>query len=515
MTETSEEQPSPLPPAEDGPKRPFWRLDRELTGRLLTLAYPVVLAMLTQTAINLLDTIMVGRLPKQYSIAGQSAIGYSLILLWSVGGFLSAFVVGTQAITARRFGEGNKEGAGRTLTNSLVITVTTSILCALGAYMAIVHVFPFFNSNQDVLRLGIPYAQWRMLGIFPMVVTVSFKGFFDGIGFTKAHMVAAITMNICNVVLNYVFIFGAGPIAPMYVEGAGLASSMSSMVGLLMMIGFAMMGRYRTHFRYFTKGRLSLPIMWDITRLSVPSGLATVFVMAGFALFLKIVGVLDERSVSDAIAMSGSWSEGQLPAWTALQGYLGVGDLHLNALQARPPIYVAATKVIIDIMSISFMTCIAFGTATATLVGQSMGAGRPDLAERYGWESVRVGAYIMGTLGLFAIFIPDTLFGVFSRDLEVIDAGRTSLRMMGGIEALIAVALILAQALYGAGNSKYVMVVEMVLHMTCLVPLAYILGIVLDQGLIGVWASAVVYIVLMSAVMARKFASGDWKHIKL
>ena len=104
---------------------------------------------------------------------------------------------------------------------------------------------------------------------------------------------------------------------------------------------------------------------------------------------------------------------------------------------------------------------------------------------------------------------------VFSRDAEVVEAGRTALRMMGSIEALIAVSLILAQALYGAGNSKYVMVVEMVLHMTCLVPLAYVLGIVLDFGLNGVWASAVVYIGLMSAAMARKFASGDWKDIKL
>jgi len=346
-----------------------------------------------------------------------------------------------------------------------------------------------------------------------MVTTVSFKGFFDGIGFTKAHMTAAIVMNICNVILNYIFIFGAGPIEPMYVEGAGLASSISSMVGLLMMVGFAMMPRYRRKFGYF--GRLSGRIMWDITRLSVPSGLATVFVMTGFALFLKIVGILDERTVAEAIAATGVWSEHELSSRTAMMAYLGVGDLHLNTLQARPPIFVAATKVIIDIMSVSFMTCIAFGTATATLVGQSLGAHRPDLAERYGWESVRVGSYVMGGLGLCAILFPDALFGVFSRDVEVIEAGRAALRMMGSIEALIAVALILAQALYGAGNSKYVMIVEMVLHMTCLVPLAYILGIVFDFGLVGVWTSAVVYIVLMSAAMARKFASGDWKDIRL
>ena len=202
-------------------KRAFWKLDTELTGRLLTLAYPVVLAMLTQTAINLLDTIMVGRLPKEYSIAGQSAIGYTLILMWGVGGFLSALGVGTQAITARRCGEGDDEGAGRVLFNSLLLTISTGLAGAILGCWAISEVFPYFNSDPDILSLGVPYAEWRMLGIFAMVGTVSFKSFFDGVGFTKAHMVAALIMNLANVLLNWVFIFGAGPIEPMYVEGAG------------------------------------------------------------------------------------------------------------------------------------------------------------------------------------------------------------------------------------------------------------------------------------------------------
>ena len=80
---------------------------------------------------------VVGRLPVQYSIAGQSAIGYTLILLWGIGGFLSSFQVGTQAITARRFGGGDSNGAGRTLSNSLVLTITTSTIAAVGAFFVI------------------------------------------------------------------------------------------------------------------------------------------------------------------------------------------------------------------------------------------------------------------------------------------------------------------------------------------------------------------------------------------
>ena len=87
--------------------------------------------------------------------------------------------------------------------------------------------------------------------------------------------------------------------------------------------------------------------------------------------------------------------------------------------------------------------------------------------------------------------------------------------MMGIIAPMIAVSLILAQALYGAGNSKYVMKVELFLHLTCLVPLAYLLGVVMGWGLMGIWAAALLYIVLMGAAMIFKFHNGDWKHIEL
>ena len=182
---------------------------------------------------------------------------------------------------------------------------------------------------------------------------------------------------------------------------------------------------------------------------------------------------------------------------------------------SRPSIYAAATKVIMDAMSIAFMTCIAAGTATATLVSQSLGAGRPDLAERFGWESVRIGIYIMGIFGLFTLVVPETVIGIFSKDLAVIEAGRSSLQLMALSTIFISTSLILAQALYGAGNTKFVMKVELILHLTCLVPLAYVLGLTLGFGLVGIWASALIYLVLMAAIMAWKFAGGDWKTIDL
>ena len=80
---------------------------------------------------------------------------------------------------------------------------------------------------------------------------------------------------------------------------------------------------------------------------------------------------------------------------------------------------------------------------------------------------------------------------------------------------VIATAMILTQALFGAGNTRFVMVVELILHFVCLVPLAWLLGITLGYGLMGIWSAAVTYVALLSAVMVWKFRSGDWKAIKI
>jgi MATE family multidrug resistance protein len=237
--------------------------------------------------------------------------------------------------------------------------------------------------------------------------------------------------------------------------------------------------------------------------------------MTGFALFLKIVGMLDDQAIADHIAAVGVWSVSEASSIKAMGHHGFMGDLHLTALMSRPTIFAAATKVIMDAMSIAFMTCIAFGTATATLVSQSLGAGRPDLAERFGWESVRVGFYVMALFGLFTLIFPDLVLGVFSKDMAVIDAGRASLQVMAASTVMISTSLILAQALYGAGNTKFVMVVEFILHVTCLVPLAYFMGLVWDFGLVGIWSSSLIYLTLMAAVMAWKFRTGDWKAIEL
>jgi multidrug resistance protein, MATE family len=459
-----------------------------LLKRIVALGLPVIFGMLTQTAINQVDAMFVGRLDEKTAVAGTAALGFSLVLLWAFGGFLSAISVGTQALTARRFGEGDVEGAGKVLTNSVALAIGSSVVVTAIAIALVPGIFRLLHSDPDVQRLGTEFCQVRFLGILAMVLTSSFKSFYDGIGRVFVHMTVAIAMNIINFALCWLLVFGNAGFPRMEVEGAAWSAVISGFVGCAMIAAWAFRKSERKMFKAFRVRNLDGVVARTVAKLSFFSGLATTFVMTGFLLFFGIVGKIDER-----------------------EGLAGV-----NA---------SATTTIISITMLIFMTCIAFGTSTATLVSQSLGAKKPDLASRYGWQSVLVIVMLMSVVGALLATFPEPILRVFlpadasKNELlkdEVIDIATNSLRFCGLVIAPIAAAaLVLTQALYGAGESRFVMICEGILHFTCLVPLAYLFAIVFDLGLIGCWYATACYGGALLIATAWKFYGGAWKRTVL
>ncbi len=457
-------------------------LAREDVRRILMLAVPAMLAFLTQTAVNIVDTVFFGYLPEPDRSDGQSVLSNSLILLWAVGGFFSAISVGTQAMVARRTGAGHPLEAGAVLKNAVVLASVASLFASIAGYFFISSAFALLMpDNPNSAALGTAYTQWRFLGVVSMVATAAYKAYFDGTGRTYIHFVAAVVMNVVNLVLCWGLIFGNFGMPRMGVEGAGVAGMASSWVGFLVVAAFSFSKSDRVE-RAPYSGKLSGSTMRELARISVPSGIATAVIMSGFLLFRRIVEGLDSA-------------------------YLAHGGTE--------SIYGAATTIIIQVLSITFFSCMAFGVATATLVSQEMGAARPDRAERIAWASVKLGAMAFGTLGLLEIAFPAQVIQVFNHSPGVIAAAIPSLRLMGACGPIIATGMILTQALFGAGNTRFVMVVELVLHLGWLVPGAYFFGVVLGLGLIGVWISAAVYVALLTTAMVFKFRQGTWKSIKI
>ncbi|HEY3352806.1 MAG TPA: MATE family efflux transporter [Polyangia bacterium] len=451
-------------------------LDRKLAHRIAGLSWPVILAMLTQTAVNQVDHILIGLLPTAEASAGQAALGPSLVLLWAIGGFLSTVAVGTQALTARRNGEGKLDRAGQVLTNSLAVSLVAAAVATLAGYLLVPAYFHAIITDQDVLASGIPFAKLRIIGVFSMVVTASYKSFFDGITKTRVHMYAALVMNVANAYFCYGFLFGRLGLPRLGITGAGAAAVISSWIGLFMIAAWSLRGKYvGTYHFYRLRQNLSWPIMREIIRLSLPSGFATLFVMSGFALFYKIVARVGQPEA----------------------------------------IYAAATQNVVVILMLVFTTCIAYGTATATLVSESMGKRRPDLAERYAYESVKIGIAVFLVIGGLMALFPEGLLRVYTHDPSVIAVAKPALRMVACAAPVMAMALVFTQALFGAGNSRFVMYVEGALHFFCLVPLAYLLGLRLGFGFLGVWTAAIAYAAILAAVMGWKFHEGKWKTIEI
>ena len=491
--------------------------------QIVALAAPIMIAMLTQTGVNVVDTIFVGTLDPSYSIPGQAALGFSLPIFWCIGGFLAAIGVGTQAMVARRAGEDRPEQVGAVLANGVLLAVISSLIFTVIGWYSIPTLFRFLTSNESVLALGIPYAQIRILGIVGMVVTTTYKGLFDGLGRTRVHMYACLAMNLVNIGLNFIFIYGAGPIPAMYVSGAAISSVIATGVGLVAMIAWTFHREFRGKFRAYRVSNFRPSVMWQMLKLSVPSGVAQIFVMLGVMMFLKIIALLDERAVMEALNHSAFYAgeAGKIAAsvhtsithTSDFAGRIFTVDWANSVLGSRPPIYSTAAKLIIDLLSIGFVTCIAFGQATATLVSKSMGKKDFAEAEAFGWDSVKLGMYFFGALGIIILIFPEYLLGLLSNDSIVIDAAVPGMRIMASLQMFIAMALILTQALFGAGNTKFVMLAELTLHAICLVPLAYLFSVVLDLGFLGVWLSATAYVVLLGVAMAWKFWEAKWKNI--
>jgi putative MATE family efflux protein len=338
------------------------------------------------------------------------------------------------------------------------------------------------SASPEQEQLGVVYTRLRMLGVGGMVVTFSYKAFFDGIGRTYVHLWAALAMNVFNIGLNYLFIFGndALTIPKMGLAGAGIASVTSTYLGLLIIAAVSLHRSYRVKYVFYRLRHFDPTIIGRILKLLVPSGSATVILMAGFALFMRFVGDLDAAAGDGTNTFS------------------------------------AATKAIMDTAALCFMPMIAFGTATATCVSQSLGAGKPNLAARYGWESARVGVLMMLVVGTVFFAFPEQIIRLLSpNDAAVVAAGVTPLRIVTSALPLMAVGLILAQALFGAGANNFVAVAEFVLHFGVFVPGTWLLGPYLGYGMEGAWFAATLYCQLLGLVMGAKFLGRGWRTIKL
>jgi MATE family multidrug resistance protein len=490
--------------------------------RILLIALPSAIALVTQGLINQVDLFFIGQIgtamDPQYAPEaanqmldsvrsdGQAAVGISTKVLWLYAGMLSSLAIGTQAMVARRYGEGDGAEVGKVAFNSVVVSLVLSIIFTFVAILSLPSLFGYISAGADgVISTGIAYSEVRLAALVLIVWTASQRAFFDGLGKTWIFMVIAVVMNAFNVILDYGLVFGAWGMPRLETVGAAWASALSALLGLGALVIWSGLGEFKS-FKLWNWRNLDLSLMRRIFVFSLPNALATAIMTGGFLLFDKVVADLDSQRVAQSLSDAG------IAVASLSQTALNEAAMNIGITTS---LYQAATQVIIAVMMVFFMTGFGFGAAAATLVSQQMGAGHPEEAAKDGWMTVLVGGGMMALLGLVLVVVPESVAAVFNpQDTALHAAAAVPLRIVGFGAFVVAGCLILTQALYSAGMPRYVAGVT-VLGICWLVPGARWLGITLGYGLPGVWMAAMIFVSFLFVAMGAMFLSGRWHKIRI
>lgn len=433
--------------------------------KIFQVALPAIAGLSTQMVVSLVDSAMVGRLEEAtYALA---AMGIGVLATWALISFFSSLATGIHVIVARKFGENNFIACGNTLNNSLLIAIVIgSAVAMVGVLFA--HPFAsFFASDPRVANYASEYIYYRFLGIPLFLISVSYRGFYFGISKTKIFMVSGLVTNLLNIVFNYIFIYGSFGLPRMGLAGAGLGSTLATSFDLFFYTFIILLPTYRQRFQNFRRFKFDWEIIKAIFRISLPVSFQNVFILIGFLSFVSITGMI------------------------------GIEEQ-------------AATQAIISTLFISFLPCFGFGIAVQTLVGNNLGAGKYNLAKIYGFETAKVATIYTILLGFVFILVPQVVLLLITTDQSIIEAAKPGLRIAGFAQLFYATGVVLANALQAAGRTVFVMIAEVIANIFIFVPIAYLLGITFEFGLVGAWLALPVYIIGYSIVIFIRFNSKDW-----
>jgi putative MATE family efflux protein len=433
--------------------------------KILRIALPAIAGLSTQMVVSLVDTAMVGRLPEAtYALA---AMGLGVLATWALISFFSSLSTGTHVMVARKFGEGDFQGCGGVLNNSIYLSfVIGAIVAAIAVFFAydIAH---FFAADPTVGGYAGDYIFYRFIGIPFFLISVSYRGFYFGINKTKIFMFAGIITNLLNIIFNYMFIYGKLGMPRMGIAGSAIGSTLATLFDSLFYFIILVQPSYRNKFRNFSNLRVNFDIIKRIYKISFPVAFQNVFILVGFLSFVAITGIIGTEQQ-------------------------------------------AATQTIISTLFISLLPGFGFGIAAQTLVGNNLGSGKLKMAKLYGYETAKIATYYALMLGIIFILLPKAMLTIITTDNTILEMAEPALRVAGFAQIFYATGVVLGNGLQAAGKTLFVMLSEVVANLFVFVPLAYFLGVYLNLGLTWAWAALPAYIILYSGVIFIKFKYSKW-----
>ena len=423
--------------------------------------------MLSQSLLNLVDAAMVGNLGSE-ALAGVGVGSYAAFLTVSLVMGLSAAV---QTLVARRMGENKSEKAGKPLMAGLILGGIASIPITILFLAFSTELISLFSSDQAVLDIADPYFEWRTAALIAVAFNFCFRGYWAGIGETKAYLKVLLWMHIANVVLSYIFIFGLPVLAiPAYgAIGSGMGTCLALFLGTII---YLVLTLKKADHHGFSLHIPSREMMRRLARLAIPNSLQQGFFSLGVSVLFMIIGLIG--SAEQAIG-----------------------------------------HILINLALLLILPSVGLGIAATSLVSHSLGANDPDNAYQWGWEVVRLAIFLMLICGLPIALFADSILRIFTNDEHLIALGTIPLQITGISIMFEVTAMVLTQALLGAGASRKVLAINLVMQWCFLLPLAYWVGPILGYGLLGIWCIQSAQRISSSALYAALWRRRNWIHEKI
>ncbi|MEH6491050.1 MATE family efflux transporter [Halopseudomonas sp.] len=439
--------------------------DRSRLQRIATLGLPIMGGMLSQSLLNLVDAAMVGSLGSE-ALAGVGLGSYANFMAVALVMGLGA---GVQAMVARRQGEGNTAHAAAPLNEGLLIALLIAIPLTLLCWTQAEAIIRLLASDPAVVTTGASYFQWRILAIAAVGFNFAFRGYWNGIHRAGMYLQILIVMHLANVLISYGLIFGRFGLPEMGAQGSGLGTAIAMLLGSALYFIIT----WRTGHEH---GFLRVKPHWQgiraMLRLATPNSLQQFFFASGITMLFWIIA----RIGTDELAIA---------------------------------------HVLVNLALFLILPGVGLGMAATTLVSHSLGAGKPDEAYRWGWDVARVAMVSLFIMGIPFWLAPHIVLGLFTQDTQLIALGEWPLRITGIGMSLDATALVLTQALLGAGASRTVMGVNLGSQWLIFLPFAYVVGPLLGGGLLAVWLLQSLYRCLTSVIFAIMWRRRGWADIRL
>lgn len=449
-------------------KEAIWGSERDFTQgslgvAIFILAVPMIIEMFAESLFALVDIYFVSHLGAN----AVAVVGITESMMYIIYAVAIGISIGATAVVARRVGEKDMEGAARAATHSIYLGIFASIVIGVIGIVFAPQLLSLMGASPEVIAEGTNFTRIMVGGNIVVMMIFLLNSIFRGAGDAAIAMRVLWFANILNIILGPCFIFGVSFFPELGVTGAAVGTTIGRGMGAAMAAYYLFFGKRRISVRrehFAFDGAL----LRNLLKVSAP---------AVFQFFV------------------------QTASWVGL----------VRVITGFGTVAVAGYQIGIRVVIFALLPSLGLANAAATLVGQNLGAGKPERAEKAVWTAVFYNSIVQTSIGILFVIFAEQIAAFFIEDASVRSYAADALRIIAYGFLFYAVGMVLETAFNGAGDTWTPTYIALGVFWAFEVPLAYYLSYKVGMGPHGVFWSITIAFSVLAVVSAILFRRGKWK----